>query len=144
MESKVFVVTVTYGNRFYLLKQVIDSALSEGVYKIIVVDNNSEPESRNRLKEYEKSLNGKIEVLYFEDNYGSAVGFKRGLQVAYNEPECEFIWLLDDDNKPMSGSLKILLDFWASLEIENKEEKIALLSYRFKKEQLAKKSNYPK
>ena len=140
MGNKVFVVTVTYGNRFHLLKQVIDSALSEGVHKIIVVDNNSEPESRNRLKEYEKSLNDKIEVLYLDDNYGSAGGFKRGLQVAYNDPECEFIWLLDDDNKPMNGSLKILLDFWDSLEIENKKERIALLSYRFKKEQLAKKA----
>jgi len=130
MGNKVFVVTVTYGNRFHLLKQVIDSALSEGVHKIIVADN---------LKEYEKSLNDKIEVLYLDDNYGSAGGFKRGLQVAYNDPECEFIWLLDDDNKSMNGSLKILLDFWDSLEIENKKERIALLSYRFKKEQLAKK-----
>lgn len=42
---KVYAVTVTYGNRFHLLKQVIDSALREGVSKIIVVDNNSEPES---------------------------------------------------------------------------------------------------
>jgi GT2 family glycosyltransferase len=140
MESKVCVVTVTYGIRFHLLKQVIDAALNEGVYKIIVVDNNSEVESRNKLMEYEKLLNGKIKVLYLDDNYGSAGGFKKGLEEAYNDSECEFIWLLDDDNKPMDSSLKILLDFWYSLEIENKQEKIALLSYRFKKEQLAKEA----
>ena len=35
----IFAVTVTYGNRFHLLKQVIDSALVEGVSKVIVVDN---------------------------------------------------------------------------------------------------------
>jgi len=140
MESKVCAVTVTYGNRFHLLNQVIDAALSEGVYKIIVVDNNSELVSRNKLMEYEKLLNGKIKVLYLDDNYGSAGGFRRGLEVAYNDPECEFIWLLDDDNKPMDSSLKILLDFWYFLEIENKEEKVALLSYRFKKEQLAKEA----
>ncbi|MDK2861142.1 MAG: hypothetical protein PWQ37_3063 [Candidatus Petromonas sp.] len=120
MESKVCVVTVTYGNRFHLLKQVIDAALNEGVYKIIVVDNNSEVESRNKLMEYEKLLNGKIKVLYLDDNYGSAGGFKKGLEEAYNDSECEFIWLLDDDNYPMNGSLKNLLDFWHSLKIENR------------------------
>jgi GT2 family glycosyltransferase len=138
MESKVCVVTVTYGNRFYLLKQVIDAALSEGIYKIIVVDNNSELESKNKLMEYEKLLNGKIKVLYLDDNYGSAGGFKKGLEEAYNDSECEFIWLLDDDNYPVNGSLKNLLDFWDSLRIENKEEKIALLSYR--KGQLSRES----
>ncbi len=140
MENKVCVVTVTYGNRFHLLKQVIDSALNEGVSKIIIVDNNSELESRNKLIEYENSLNGKVRVLYLDDNYGSAGGFKRGLEEAYNDPECEFIWLLDDDNKPIDGSLKTLLSFWHSLEIKNKEEKIALLSYRFKKEQLTREA----
>jgi GT2 family glycosyltransferase len=96
---KVCVVTVTYGNRFHLLKQVVESALVEGVYKVIVVDNNSEPESREKIKEYEKKLGSqKIKVLYLDDNYGSAGGFKRGLEEAYNDPECEFILLLDDDN----------------------------------------------
>jgi len=64
MEARVCAVTVTYGNRFHLLKQVIDAALDEGVYKIIVVDNNSESESRKKLIEYERALNGKIKVLY--------------------------------------------------------------------------------
>jgi len=96
---KVCVVTVTYGNRFNFLKQVVDAALKENVYKVIVVDNNSEPESREKLKEYEKKLGSqKIKVLYLDDNYGSAGGFKRGLEEAYNDPECEFVLLLDDDN----------------------------------------------
>jgi GT2 family glycosyltransferase len=137
---KVFVVTVTYGNRFHFLKQVIDSALNNGVYKVIIVDNFSEPESRNKLMEYEKALNGKIKVLYLNYNYGSAGGFKRGLKEAKSDPECEFIWLLDDDNKPLDGSLEILMDFWNSLEIEDKEEKVALLSFRFKRQPLAKEA----
>jgi len=143
MENKVYVVTVTYGNRFHFLKEVIDAALNEGVYKIIVVDNNSELESRNKLIEYEKLLNGKIKVLYFNHNYGSAGGFKRGLEVAYNDPECEFIWLLDDDNKPLDNSLKILLNFWHFLRVEKKEEKIALSSCRYKGEALKNIINRP-
>ncbi|MGC9081504.1 MULTISPECIES: glycosyltransferase family 2 protein [Pseudomonadati] len=54
MKYKVCVVTVTYGDRFYLLKQVIDASFNEGVSKIIVVDNCSSKNSRNQLKDYER------------------------------------------------------------------------------------------
>jgi GT2 family glycosyltransferase len=92
-------IIVTYGNRFHLLKQVCNSAFSEGISKIIVVDNNSQPESREQLKVYEQELGAdKIKVLYLDDNYGSAGGFKRGLEEAYRDDECEYILTLDDDN----------------------------------------------
>ncbi|TCW60161.1 glycosyltransferase [Treponema sp. J25] len=107
---KTYVVTVTYGNRFNFLKQVIDSALNEGIKKIIVVDNNSVTESREKLKAYERELGkDKIKVLYLDENYGSAGGYKRGLEEAYNDPDCEFIWLLDDDNVPEENALRNLL-----------------------------------
>lgn len=123
-----FVVTVTYGNRFHLLKQVIDSALAEGVAKVIVVDNNSVPESKEKLKAYEKELGSqKIKVLYLDDNYGSAGGFKRGLEDAYNDNECEFIWLLDDDNVPEKGAYKKLLLVYEYL---GDDEKNVLISFR--------------
>ena len=122
-----FAVTVTYGNRFHLLKQVIDSALAEGISKVIVVDNNSVPQSREKLKEYEKGLNGKIKVLYLDDNYGSAGGFKRGLEEAYIDSQCEFIWLLDDDNVPEKGSYKNLI---CAYEYLGNIEKNVLISFR--------------
>lgn len=105
----VYAVTVTYGNRFHLLKQVIESALAEGVTKVIVVDNNSEAESREQLKAYEQELGSdKIKVLYLDDNYGSAGGFKRGLEEAYNDKACEYILALDDDNLIEKGSFEKL------------------------------------
>lgn len=104
-----FAVTVTYGNRFRLLKQVIDSTLAEGVTKVIVVDNNSTPESREKLKAYEQELGSdKIKVLYLDDNYGSAGGYKRGLQEAYSDQKCEYILALDDDNVIEKGSFEKL------------------------------------
>lgn len=131
MKFNVCAVIVTYGNRFHLLKQVVDSALAEGVMKAIVVDNNSVPESREKLKEYEKELgSNKIRVLYLDDNYGSAGGYKRGLQEAYSDPECEFIWLLDDDNKPLYDSLNTLIRSWQRIQINNKKGPIALVSFR--------------
>lgn len=128
--NNILAVTVTYGNRFHLLRQVIDAALNEGVNKVIVVDNNSEPESREKLKEYHKLNKDRIDVLYLSENLGSAGGFKRGLKRARDDPECEFIWLLDDDNMPCPGSLETLKKFWESQDLEGKEERLALLSYR--------------
>lgn len=123
----IFMVTVTYGNRFNLLKQVIDASLSEGVKKVIVVDNASQEESRKQLQEYERA-NDKIKVIYLDENLGSAGGYKRGIEEAYNDKECEFIWLLDDDNVPQKGALNSLVKFWQKNSFN--PEEVALLSYR--------------
>jgi len=129
MEGKIFAVTVTYGNRFHLLKRVIEAALREGVHKVIVVDNNSDKQSREKLMDYHAKNKKKVEVLYLPENLGSAGGFKRGLELAYRDPECEFIWLLDDDNMPCEGSLRVLKEFWEK-NINETKKLVALLSYR--------------
>jgi len=94
---KVCSVIVTYGDRFYLLKQVIDACLNEGIDKIIVIDNASVKNSKEQLKQYEKELE-RLHVIYLDENTGSAGGYKRGLQEAYKCEECEYILTLDDDN----------------------------------------------
>jgi GT2 family glycosyltransferase len=127
---KVCAVIVTYGERFHLLKQVMDACYKEGVSKIIVVDNNSSKNSKIELKKYENEHKDRLKVIYLNENTGSAGGYKRGLQEAYNDSECEFIWLLDDDNMPQKDSLKVLENFWNDLNQEDKNEKVALLSYR--------------
>jgi len=42
------------------------------------------------------------------NNAGSAAGYKSGIQDAYFNTDCDFIWLLDDDNLPDSNALKAL------------------------------------
>jgi len=126
---KTCAVIVTYGNRFHLLKNVIEGCLEEKVDKIIVVDNNSLPESRENIEKLEEDIPN-LEVVYLDENKGSAGGYKIGLQKAYRDKECEFIWLLDDDNKPEKGSLKILKNFWKKLNVKEKEKNVALLSNR--------------
>ncbi|ACF14520.1 glycosyl transferase family 2 [Chloroherpeton thalassium ATCC 35110] len=125
---KTIVVIVTYGNRFCFLEKVINSVFDEGIQKIIVIDNNSVEESRMKLKEYEDKNKEKIKVVYLDDNYGSAGGFKRGLQEAYNDNNCDFIWLLDDDNTPKKGAYIALVDFWEKNKM-NKHKNI-LISLR--------------
>lgn len=133
MREKVFVVTVTYGDRFYLLKQVIEACLSEGVDKVIVVDNNSIENSKQQLKALTKT-EGRLKVIYLDENRGSAGGYKKGLEEAYNNPNCDYIWLLDDDNVPLRGALESLLLCWKKINLNNKEKKTALLSWRKNKE----------
>ncbi len=122
-------VIVTYGNRFRFLSQVVRACLRECVKKIIVVDNNSVLESRERLKKLEQEEE-RLQVIYLSENIGSAGGYKRGLQEAVKCEDCEFIWLLDDDNMPKEGALKELLKFWNNLKERGEREKVALLSFR--------------
>jgi cellulose synthase/poly-beta-1,6-N-acetylglucosamine synthase-like glycosyltransferase len=128
---KVYAVIVTYGNRFNYIKQVIDACFSEGVDKIIIVDNKSIDESKKKLNKVAKEYKHKLQLIALNENRGSAGGFIVGLKIAYNDPSCEYIWLLDDDNLPAKNSLLKLKDFWNKInDIENKEQKVALLSYR--------------
>ncbi len=127
---KVCAVSVTYGDRFHLLKQSIDSLLKQPVTHIIVVDNSSVPKCQQQLKSLRDNLQGKLEVVHLDENSGSAGGYRRGLQEAYQNNSCEFIWLLDDDNRPEAGALKALTDFWAGLIENDKEQRVALMCYR--------------
>ena len=132
-------VIVTYQDRFHLLKEVIDACLQEGVEKVIVVDNASSLRSRERLKRYEEE-NESLEVLYLDENEGSAGGYKKGLQKVYEDGECEYVWLLDDDNKPLKGALECLEDFYNNIhDIEKKKERVALLANRVDKKIMERK-----
>ena len=43
---KICSVIVTYGDRFHLLKQVMDACFKEGIHRVIVVDNDLEENSK--------------------------------------------------------------------------------------------------
>lgn len=121
---KVTVVIVTYANRFHLLKQVLESCLESGVNNIVVVDNNSDENSRVKINNF-ISKNENLVLISNKTNLGSAKAYKQGLKRA-NQIDNEYIWLLDDDNKPRQNALSILKDFW-----DNKPKNVsAVLSYR--------------
>jgi len=125
MIMTVTVVVVTYSDRFHLLNQVLDSCLDSGIKNIIVVDNASNENSKKQLKHYSEMKSSKINVIWNSSNLGSAKAYKQGLKKAY-ELNSEFIWLLDDDNKPRKGSLNKLVEFWKS----KPEDVATLLSFR--------------
>lgn len=121
---------VTYGNRFHLLKQVIDSCFYNDVDKIVIVDNGSHEESKNRLIEYANNYIDKINIIRLSENTGSAGGFKRVLEEAYKRNDCEYIIMLDDDNVLKQNCLKNLAYHFEMVLKDNSKDSIAFSSYR--------------
>ena len=121
-------VTVTYGNRIHFLIEVIQATLLQGIDKIIIVSNGSSLETKNKLIELENT-DKRIQVIDLKENTGSANGFHQGIKQAYDSG-FNYIWLLDDDNKPGKEALKILKSEYKRIVDDNKKNLIALLSYR--------------
>ena len=122
---KVCGVIVTYGDRFHLLKQVINALLKEGIDKTLIVDNGSSANTEAELKKYSSDL-----IIHrFEENKGTAIAFKTGIVKAL-ETGAEFIWLIDDDIFPEAGSLNELKNSWNNFSKIEKEKNTALCSYR--------------
>ncbi|HKI77470.1 MAG TPA: glycosyltransferase [Ignavibacteriaceae bacterium] len=130
MDMNICAVIVTYNNRFKLLNKVVDSLLKTDITKIIVVDNNSDKESKYNLSKLEKSLDGKLKICELIENTGSAGGYSKGLKEFHLDNDCHFVWLLDDDNLPELDALTTIKKFWNSISFNDKEKNIALLAYR--------------
>jgi len=123
---KITAIIVTYSDRFHLLKQVLDSCFEEGVSNIIIIDNNSHKNSKIQLEKYSKTHKNKTFVIWNSSNLGSAKGYKQGLKEVKIRNLGDYIWLLDDDNKPRKKSLEKLKEYWNKKSNDVK----ALLSYR--------------
>lgn len=111
MSLRVCAVTVTYGDRFNYVSQLVDALVKEGVNKIIIVDNGSSESSRIKLEELTKRYQIII-LIRSNENLGSAGGFHLGIKSALERTDCDFIWLLDDDNVPLPGALNELINYY--------------------------------
>jgi GT2 family glycosyltransferase len=109
----VAVVTVTYGDRWRLLDQVLEAVAAldgaDSIAAVVVVDNGAGPATRRLLQRYPS-----VEVVTLAENQGSAAGFAAGIARAI-ELGTDLIWLLDDDNRPRHNALKELLAAVAEL-----------------------------
>lgn len=105
---RIAVVTVTYGSRWHLLKQVLAALEAEPlVHRVTVVDNGAVPPVRDLINgcSFERLC---IQVIELGANRGSAGGFAAGIKVACRYDDCTHLFLLDDDNKPETGCISAL------------------------------------
>ncbi|MEW6016253.1 MAG: glycosyltransferase [Candidatus Zixiibacteriota bacterium] len=129
----VTVVTVTYGKRWDYLKSVLQAVAAEdAISRIIVVDNGAE---HDFVAEARRLTGLKLVTVSLGHNRGSAIGFKAGLKLALEFKDAEYIWLLDDDNRPEPGALKELLRYFLPLERNQKKDSLLTLSLRIDRKQ---------
>ena len=124
---KVYAVLVTYGNRYHLLKEVLSTLLKMKISKVIIINNNMAEASHQDLSKFIKKHSKKITLLNQGTNTGSAKGYKTGIEFAVKQKDCEYIWLLDDDNKPYENALNELFTAWKNYGTQNN---ICLASFR--------------
>jgi GT2 family glycosyltransferase len=130
LAAQTCVVTVTYGDRFHLLKEVVDAAVASGVGKLVIVDNASSPASQFAIEGLQAQLAEKVAVIRFAQNLGSAGGYKAGLIYARERSGCDYIWLLDDDNRPAAEALAVLSRHYAALSQTISRNQLAVISLR--------------
>lgn len=100
----VTLITVTYGKRFELLRQCLESGFRDGCDRAVVVDNGSQ----QPIAECVANIFGdRVRVVSLPRNSGSANGFATGIESALNDGT-QHILLLDDDNILQSGALTTL------------------------------------
>jgi GT2 family glycosyltransferase len=122
---KIAVVIVTF-NRCDELVKTICAIQNQGILEndIIVINNNSTDNTKNILDSNYKN----ILSLHLNENIASAGGFSKGMQTAF-EKGYDWVWLFNDDSRPVEGSLKSILTHLNSdkiqiglLKIANKDE----------------------
>lgn len=137
-------VIVTYSNRFKLLEKVIESLQNQGIIKIIIVNNNSSSGSRQSMQNIQEGSHGKIKIIDFDRNSGSAVAFNSGVEEAFKNNDIDYVWLLDDDNYAEKNSLAILISAYAELNKNYAKDKLILSSYRVCREYFYEAVKYGK
>jgi GT2 family glycosyltransferase len=129
------VVTVTYGQRVGLLSAVVDALasmeLAQQVVELIIVDNGSHATTKQYLAQL-CARDARVKIVDLPENLGSAKGFSAGLRAAANG-QANFVWMLDDDNRPEPGALRQLL-----LAVEKCDENSAFMSLRTDREHLVR------
>jgi GT2 family glycosyltransferase len=108
-KEKIAAVVVTY-NRKQLLKECLDALLSQTrpLDSIILIDNASTDGTLEFLKESGYLDNPKIDYVRLPENTGGAGGFYEGVKRGY-EKGYDWLWLMDDDGKPLKDTLELLL-----------------------------------
>lgn len=108
---KIWIATVTYGDRTHLLEEVLDAidSLENGaaIATVLIVDNGTPPRSRARIEAFTYSR-PRVKVLRSDTNLGSAGGYSLALEAALSS-DADYVWLLDDDNRPERDALTHLL-----------------------------------
>lgn len=125
-EQLVTAIIVTYGDRRDLLFRVLDSLKTVGLRRAVVVNNGASWAVHSELSSSYPDL---VDVVEMGKNTGSAAGYTAGIRRAL-EFHAEYLWLLDDDNKPSANALRELIASYCQSLRETRPDKLAALAFR--------------
>jgi GT2 family glycosyltransferase len=77
-------------------------------YKVIVIDNGSRDNSKDKLGKYKKTHKGEIDIVYNPKNFGFAGGVNTGIEYALNE-DYDYVALFNNDAVADKNWLKNLI-----------------------------------
>jgi len=124
--ADVVLVTVTYGDRAaYLAELLSRSFIDELVGKAVVVSNDSSSD----LSVLEKQWGERLQIIRLSSNTGSATGYAFGIKAGL-EAGAKYLWLMDDDNVPTRGAVKLLLDELKVQQNEVGDGLVAVVGFR--------------
>ena len=92
-QEKIFSIIVTYANRGHYVSNLCARLFEIGINRIILIDNNSDPESAALLDELCIKYSSRIIIQRLNRNSGTAYAFKSGMEIACNDSRCDFIWI---------------------------------------------------
>ena len=130
-KEKIAAVVVTY-NRKGLLKECLDALLNQTrpLDSIILIDNASTDGTPEFLKEKGYLDNPKLDYVRLPENTGGAGGFHEGVKRGY-EKGYDWLWLMDDDVKPIVNCLEIFLERIKEINENEKTKPAALVGARY-------------
>lgn len=82
-------------------------------YKVILIDNASSDQSAIELKKYIQNKNN-ISFIENVENSGFAKGCNIGIKIAKSNPDCNYIWLLNNDTIVSKNAIQPLIDVLAN------------------------------
>jgi len=100
---------LAFGDRTPLLVKVLDALERSAVDRIVVVAACVSMGTLSELADRQSRAPGKYLVHISADNLGSAGGYAEACKLCLDQPDCRWIWLLDDDNLPDTDALAVLL-----------------------------------
>lgn len=114
LSPRITVLTVTYGHRWEFLSQVIESVMTDvHVTKMVVIDNGSL--NKEEIKGSVQKYGERVVVIRNEKNLGSAGGFAQGIEFVRGL-DCDYVFMLDDDNVPDNGAIGLFLSHISKFE----------------------------
>lgn len=126
---KICAAVVTYGDRFHLLKQVLDYIQESEIHELVLVKNGCNNASSKKIDDYLSHFRKGFKVKEFDQNHGSAKGFKTALELC-SKSESDYIFIMDDDNLPDPNCLDLLKSAYVENSKSSDKHQLVVIANR--------------